>query len=194
MTLSVPHPFFCSLCLLAAVFFDSAGILRCSIVAALLHECAHAVAYRCLLRKKPSLQLHVGGLALQWEQDMADVRTQAAVILAGPLANFFATGLFGGIVQYRAGYFQLFFAGVNLLMGLFNLLPMGFLDGGRLLELLLFRILPFSAADMVCTIVQWACLLALCLAFLVFDTDIVTQLTLICFISYFCLKSFCIKN
>ena len=62
---------------------------------------------------------------------------EAAALLAGPLSNLFcgaACALAAKSVRFPDGFA---FAGANLILGAFNLLPVRPLDGGRLCQLLL---------------------------------------------------------
>ncbi len=194
MKLLIPHPFLCSCCLLTILFFDSTGILRCCMAAAVLHELGHALAYRLLLRQKPVIRLHAGGLALQWAASMATTWAEVCILAAGPAVNFLAASVYLSLAGHTARFFYWFFGGVNLLMGVFNLLPIGFLDGGRLLELLLLRCLPVGTVWKLTNLLQWLCLTGLCLLIFAENADQTTRLALVCFMGYFCFKSFCVKN
>ncbi|HUW79450.1 MAG TPA: site-2 protease family protein [Acidocella sp.] len=67
----------------------------------------------------------------------------AIVAAAGPLMNF-ALALLGGLLIYtgHALHFLVYFIEINLLLGIFNLLPMPPMDGGRIAV----GVLPLPAA------------------------------------------------
>ena len=104
-----------------------------------LDEAAHVLLYRVLVRRWPVLQVGLGGIALQWPFFTAGAGAEAAVLLAGPVLNLGVAAVCLGAALRQASYFRYFFGGINLLLGAFNLLPLGFLDGGRLLLLLLLQ-------------------------------------------------------
>ena len=56
------------------------------------------------------------------------------VLAAGPLANFFLAGLLYILARHHASYGAYFLAAVSLCTGLYNLLPIGTLDGAKLLQ------------------------------------------------------------
>ncbi|HJB20642.1 MAG TPA: M50 family metallopeptidase [Candidatus Fournierella merdavium] len=124
--------------LLAALWFalyrDHSGLVRVGLLAALLHECGHVAVWLALTRSLPVLRLSVRGVGL----DVSGVhlsRRQAFVLaLAGPLTNFALCAGTLAKMQLRASYWGYFFAAANLATGLFNLLPVGDLDGRRLLQ------------------------------------------------------------
>jgi Zn-dependent protease len=59
-----------------------------------------------------------------------------AVLCAGPLANFLLAGGLYLCALHRASYGAYFLAAVSLCTGVYNLLPVGVLDGARIVQLL----------------------------------------------------------
>ncbi len=113
-----------------------------------LHELGHAVAARRFGVRVPRiLLLPIGGMA---EMDSIPRRPRHEIIiaLAGPAVNYLIIGLLMIFVRFPSGWnpvhFSLTFAEmlrhlvlVNLIMGVFNLLPAFPMDGGRVLRALL---------------------------------------------------------
>jgi Zn-dependent protease/CBS domain-containing protein len=113
----------------------------------LAHELAHALVARRHGVKVNSIVLWLFGGVAQLEGDTPDPRAELQVAAAGPVASFGLAGawavaawLFG-----RLGVSSLMvasvgsLAGINVLLGLFNLLPAFPLDGGRILRAALWR-------------------------------------------------------
>lgn len=114
--------------------YDSTGILRMGLIAAIWHELGHVVVWRIETGKFPALEVTVGGICLQRDGTMMSAWQELILAMAGPAANF----ILGGILifwnaEIKAGYGRYAFASVNLLLGAFNLLPVGKLDGRYLL-------------------------------------------------------------
>lgn len=117
------------------LIFDSAGLWRMTLCAALLHEAGHIAVYVLCARRLPALRVRAGGFALRGTESLSK-RKELAVLAAGPLVNFlFAAGCFG-FARRHASYFMYFFAAVHLCVGLYNCLPFGALDGSRILSAL----------------------------------------------------------
>ncbi|MDD3429514.1 MAG: hypothetical protein PHG02_05885 [Oscillospiraceae bacterium] len=120
--------------LLLAFITDATGWIKLSVAAAFIHETGHVVAYWLVLKKRPTIRLAIGGIQMQ-AASLLPRRAERIILLAGPFANvlFFAAVYI--YMQYLpATYNGYFFCAANLCMALFNLLPISFLDGGRLLE------------------------------------------------------------
>ena len=121
------------LTLLGLLFYldQGVGLLGWGLLACVLHELGHIAAVRLLGGRVERLSLTAAGaeLALDGERPLSYGR-ELAVSLAGPAASLLTAWL-----AASAGLFLL--AGLSLGQGLFNLLPVLPLDGGRALGLLL---------------------------------------------------------
>ncbi|MEG0021221.1 MAG: site-2 protease family protein, partial [Oscillospiraceae bacterium] len=93
------------------------------------------IAAHMILVGAPQLKLSIFGLKLK-ETFMCN-RNKFIILLFGPLVNFVII-LICNILLSRHFYLQLYvFMCVNLVIMLFNLLPIHFLDGGQLLSIII---------------------------------------------------------
>lgn len=127
--------------LLAALWFvlyrDHSGLVRVGLLAALLHECGHVAAWLAMTKQLPVLSLSLRGIGLDASAAYLSRRQTFLLALAGPLTNFVLCAAVLGRMQQAASYWGYFFAAANLATGLFNLMPLGDLDGRRMLQSLL---------------------------------------------------------
>lgn len=120
-------------CLAAGLLFDPLGFLRMALVCSAVHEAGHMAACLLCVHRLPRVVPGVGGLSLSLNVPLSRAQ-ELAVLCAGPSANFlFAAALYCAAL-YRARYGLYFMAAVSLCTGLYNLLPLGVLDGARLLQ------------------------------------------------------------
>lgn len=103
----------------------------------LLHEFGHAIAARAYGIRTDNITLYpFGGVAAI--KDLPRTPGQELVIaLAGPLVNAVLVALAVTGALFTGSQSLLVVAGLNLIMGLFNLLPAFPMDGGRALRALL---------------------------------------------------------
>lgn len=122
-----------------AVFclLDTQNILPVFALAAMLHELGHAAAIACLGGSIRCVRLHAAGAVIMQGTPLSGGR-ECVIALAGP-----ATGLLAAVVF--AYFRQPLEAGANLVLSLFNLLPIVPLDGGMAVRSLL-GLLPPAAA------------------------------------------------
>ena len=131
--------------LLGALLFywDDQGLLLLSLLACAVHELGHYLAILALGGRVSALRITCVGadMCLSGRNAMG-WPGQVLAALAGPLANL-ALGLAAVRVWGERGWC---FAGINLALGAFNLLPAGCLDGGRALGWLLSPLLGEEGA------------------------------------------------
>ncbi|HEX6498848.1 MAG TPA: site-2 protease family protein [Micromonosporaceae bacterium] len=133
----------------AVLYWSVALVFAALLLLALLaHEFAHALVarhYRMPVRRVTLWLL--GGLA-ELEGEPPTPRADLFIALAGPLTSL-ATGLVAGAAAMGAGLLHLsallvapltWFALVNVVLAVFNLLPGAPLDGGRVLRAIVWRV------------------------------------------------------
>ena len=110
---------------------DHLGILRISLLCSLLHESGHIAAWIGFTGMLPVLELSPGGIGLCLGSAQLSPRQEGVLAAAGPAVNLIVAGAAYLWMQRSASYWGWFFLGTNLLVGGFNLLPVGPLEGKR---------------------------------------------------------------
>jgi stage IV sporulation protein FB len=150
------HPLF-SLLMLGAVLTGYFAELLTLFAIVLIHELGHVAAAKSFGWNVIRIEmLPFGGVAETDDRGRASAWEEAAVALAGPLQNGWmavfamAMGAFGLWETEWLAYF----IRANTIIGLFNLLPILPLDGGKLLQSFVCRWLPYYRALLVCSSVS----------------------------------------
>jgi Zn-dependent protease len=126
-----------------------AGAIMVTFTMVVLHELGHSlVARRYRVRVKDIILLPIGGMARMMDIPRQP-RQELLIAVAGPLTSFALAGLFyavGWLFELLSYQGYAFLVVINLMLGLFNLLPAFPMDGGRILRSLLARRYPFMRA------------------------------------------------
>lgn len=118
----------------AALFFASV----------LAHELSHALVARRFGLKVEGITLFIFGGVTSMESDSRTAREEAVVAIVGPLTSILIGAVFLGanalIAQPQLSALLGWLGFINVLLGLFNLIPGFPMDGGRVLRAVLWRI------------------------------------------------------
>lgn len=110
-----------------------------SLCACLLHETAHLAVMLLTGMSVKKLVFYGAGIKIVRPTNICGFPSEFAVLSSGCLVNF--------LLYAIASYFKAYdFALVNLVVGLFNAMPISFLDGGKLLIAVFYRFLPYRFA------------------------------------------------
>lgn len=151
--------------LVLALTAGAGEVLPLVLLSALCHELGHLAALRLAGAKVEAFCLTAFGAEIRADTRYLPYGRELACTLAGPAVNL-ALAL---VLARVSGDYLL--AGANLLLGVFNLLPLPSLDGGHALHLLVSWAADPLLADRVCRWVGIICagaLTALTLALVLF--------------------------
>lgn len=153
-----------------AVFFalDDSGYAIFCIAACLCHEAGHLVLLLLTDHVPESLIFSGSGICIKQREEPS-----LPVLAAGCTVNFVLFAVFYFLLE-RTSVYRLIFAVSNLCIGILNLLPIGELDGKKLLERFFTALLPFPAAQRAMYISELAAsaLAAAAIAFLLFSRSL----------------------
>ena len=122
------------------------------LLACAVHELGHFLAIRFLGGRIEGFRL-TGLGAVMTPRGMFGYREECLIALAGPAASL--------ILALLAAPFSQTLAGLSLVLGLFNLLPLGPLDGGRVLGAVVSRLAGPDQGEGVCRLADRVTALAM---------------------------------
>ena len=122
----------------AMMLCDKSGILIHGFICCTAHESGHVAAFLLMGKKPESIAFEATGIKLTNPAGLLSARRDLIILVAGCAVNFIAAAVF-----YKIS--RVYFA-ANLVIGLFNFMPVYALDGGKILyTLLCMRFLPQTA-------------------------------------------------
>ncbi|UCD14878.1 MAG: SAM-dependent methyltransferase, partial [Candidatus Omnitrophota bacterium] len=105
-----------------------------------LHEFSHIIAWRKVTspRLRSQITLYIIGCIAEMEGIVKEAPKEMFFAFCGPLCSFVLAGIFWPISLVVDRYEIYFLRNINLLIGLFNLIPAYPMDGGRILRCILY--------------------------------------------------------
>lgn len=123
--IQISYGFICLMCLL--YLFDRQHLFWQTVLAAAVHECGHLLVIALTGTRIRSFRLSAYGACIELDEvNQISYATEALIAAGGPT--------FGACVALTFANVAPVFAGLNLCLSLFNLLPIAPLDGGKILR------------------------------------------------------------
>lgn len=154
---SVKIDFLFAACVTFLMSFNINDEIRYAILFSILHEVGHLFAIALCGEKPDTVRFGIFGMTIIRKNDISqDYKKEFITAVSGPMMNFFL--LFAFVLLYAFYRKDIFLemAAINLIIGLFNIMPVFSLDGGRALESLLLERLPSDKSEKIITAVSVA--------------------------------------
>lgn len=116
-----------------------------TLLAAAFHELAHTAAIVACGKSVKRIKIRPVGFTIEMSERLLTYNEEIIINLAGPFAN----ALLFLIFRTSGGYPELF-ALVNMALFSINMLPVGMLDGGKILRAVLMKKLRYETACRIC--------------------------------------------
>lgn len=162
-----------------AATFASAVIMIFSLV--LCHEWGHILAARRFGIPCYSIMLSPIGGAAVLPSIGGNPKEVVAIALAGPAVNLIFSVITLPVLFITDGQpgFLIYFLAVNILMMVFNMLPAYPLDGGRVLQGILWRFVGLQRS------IVWSCCIGMCFAIIIGTFAIINLKPLLLLVAFF---------
>lgn len=133
---------------------DQSGIATTALLVCLIHELGHILMFFLVGFKPHKICFDVTGICLVKPTASLNYAKEVLVQLAGSTTNFILFAIFSHTVNAITPVS--IFAVTNLVVGIFNLLPLKSFDGGKLLEITLLKCMSIRMVDRICNIIDLA--------------------------------------
>lgn len=133
------------------LYIDKSGLMLPTLLATLAHEFGHLISLLIMRSKPKKIVLKVGTIGILGNF-LLSKKGEIFLNLAGPILNLICFFIFFGLYQILGLLFFANFALINLILGIFNLLPVTGLDGGSAFFIFLCQKLNLKTANITCLI------------------------------------------
>lgn len=119
--------------------FDYTGYGMYSVISCVLHEMGHLAVMAFVGQSLEGLHFYGAGIKIKAdEKTCISLKNQFLVLIGGSTFNLILALIFY-MLSDGTSLFMLMFASVNVVIGVFNLMPLGCFDGKRIMKLLLIK-------------------------------------------------------
>lgn len=151
------------------ICLDFTGTAILGMTACLCHEAGHLFAMLFFRVIPQKITFYGGGIKIIADIESLPAFKQFVILIFGCAVNFLLFFLFG-VMGNKLDFYVVMFGIINLLIGCFNLLPVGYFDGKRILHLVICslckpktvivaeRVIGAVCGGLVSFLVIWFCL------------------------------------
>lgn len=126
------------------IFADESGTALLSLIACILHECGHIIAMLLFKIFPDRITFYGGGISIKKNLELTGLAKRIFILSAGCIVNLII--FFAGVILHDIGGNIAVFSAVNLLICIFNILPIGYFDGAEILTVISERLFSFKSA------------------------------------------------
>lgn len=135
---------------------DKTGISILALIACIIHESGHLIMFFIVGHKPTALAFEITGIRLTKPYTELSYTKELLVQLAGSFTNL---AVFCSLLSSLSSINKIsIFAVINLVIGIFNLIPVKSFDGGKIFEMLALKLFTVKTATSICTLIDAACI------------------------------------
>lgn len=116
-----------------------------TLLAAAFHELGHTAAIVACGKSVRRIKIRPVGFTIEMSEKLLTYNEEIIINSAGPFANILLFLIFNGAEGYPG-----LFSFINLALFIINMLPVGMLDGGKILKAILMKKLRYDTAYRIC--------------------------------------------
>lgn len=124
------------------VFIDTSGTATLSLIASLTHEAGHLIAMLLCRSKLRCITFYGGGICIKSDIELLTFGKRLFIVSAGCILNFIIFGI--GTTFFSSVREIYIFSVVNIVICVFNLIPVGYFDGAVIIDILFNRFLDYK--------------------------------------------------
>ncbi len=121
---------------------DKTNISMIALFSSLIHEMGHIIASFICKKKPKEISFETFGIRMFQPDKVIPYNQEIFILFLGPLLNIILSFIFLFFYEQSSNF--LLWGYSNLIIGVFNLLPIGSLDGGRILHIFLKKFLDLK--------------------------------------------------
>ena len=136
------------------LLFDTDGYAAASFFASILHEFGHIACLLLFSKTSFTLRFVAFGIRLSDLKTVFSPKEELLFLVSGSMLNFAASAVCFALATVLTSPQFTFFAMVNMFTGAINLLPIGFLDGSRIVGACLNRFFSPRTAAVIANVIS----------------------------------------
>ncbi|MBP3921913.1 MAG: peptidase M50 [Ruminiclostridium sp.] len=148
------------------VFIDTSGTSTLSLIASLTHETGHLIAMLLCKSKLSCITFYGGGINIASDIATLPFWRRLFIMSSGCLVNFLIFII--GTQFFSDNQKIMIFAVVNLVICIFNLIPVGYFDGAGIIDIFFSRFCDFKIVEILKRIISVAFSVAIIVSTLIY--------------------------